>query len=100
MGVGRIEVAGLTVKGEGSCIGGKHPDPPLDNFPLLCWMPSHPQFGSMVFLEDGKASVEQVALSIVQLLSYNAVALYFGTTPEHVTQAVTYANLAGYLGPK
>ncbi len=48
----KISLGALKCVGTASCVGGKHPDPPLDAFPLLAWMVSHPRHGSKVFTED------------------------------------------------
>jgi hypothetical protein len=94
-----IEFEKLKVKGEGFCIGGKHPDPPLDAFPLLAWSQDHPVFGRMtVHTEDGKASVEQIALALCELPDVAALADRFGTSSDHVDQAIAYATSAGFLG--
>ncbi len=93
----QINISGLRLVGEASCIGGKHPDPPLDKFPLLAWMVSHPKHGSKVFTEDGAASVEDIALDVAATPSYEALALKHGTTSEHVRQAIDYALAAGFI---
>ena len=86
---GRIEVVG-----EASCIGGKHPDPPLDGFPLLAWS------GNRVHTEDGMATVEDIAISSTKMPDSKAIAQKHSTTEEHVRQAVAYAFKAKFLGPK
>lgn len=89
----------LKVKGAGVCAGGKHPDPPLDYYPLLAWTERHAEFGEMVVhLSDQKASVHQVALAFVETPSCDAVAARFGTDARHVEQAVRYATACGFLG--
>jgi|SRR5271157_1378994 len=93
-----ISLGSLKCVGAASCIGGKHPDPPLDAFPLLAWMVSHPRHGSKVFTEDGAASVEAIALDVAAMPSYEALAARHGTTAEHVRQAIEYALAAGFLG--
>jgi hypothetical protein len=98
MAEGKASVAKFTVKGEGSCVGGKHPDPPLDKFPRLAWTVSHPRHGSKVFTEDQAAAVEDIALAACETPDYEALAARFGTTPEHVRQAIDYALSAGFLG--
>ncbi len=98
MATAKVDFDGLKCTGKANCVGGKHPDPPLDRWPLLAWMVNHPDHGSKVFTEDGRASVEQIALDIATMHDYEAVAAKYGTTPDHVAQAVDYAVAAGYLG--
>ena len=98
MATAEVELNTIRCVGEASCVGGKHPDPPLDAFPLLCWMPRHPAHGADVFTEDGAASVLQIATAICETPDYAAVAARLNTTPGHVAQAVDYALKAGYLG--
>jgi hypothetical protein len=99
MSSANIAIENLKIKGEAFCIGGRHPEPPLDKYPLLAWLYDHPKFGRMtVFLEDHKASVEQVALALVELHDFDAVAKKFGTSLDHVEQAVKYAEESGYMG--
>jgi len=93
-----IDLGSLKCIGTADCIGGKHPDPPLDAFPLLAWMVSHPRHGSKVFTEDGAASVEQIGLDAATTPSYEALAVKHGTTAEHVRQAIEYALAAKFLG--
>jgi len=93
-----VNLGTLKCVGTASCIGGKHPDPPLDAFPLLAWMVSHPRHGSKVFTEDGAASVEAIALDAATTPSYEALAAKHGTTAEHVRQAIEYAVTAHFLG--
>ncbi len=95
-----ISLTALKCVGSASCIGGKHPDPPLDKFPLLAWMVSHPRHGSRVFTEDGAASVEAIALDVATTPNYEALATVHHTTAEHVRQAVDYAIEAQFLGEK
>ena len=98
MSASALHLGGLVCVGSASCIGGKHPDPPLDNFPLLAWMVSHPRHGSKVFTEDQAATVEDIALDVTATPSYEALAAKHSTTPEHVRQAIDYALAAGFLG--
>src|SRR5271157_1432108 len=93
-----LTLSGTPLSGTATCIGGKHPDPPLDAFPLLAWMVSHPRHGSKVFTEDGAASVEAIALDAAVTPSYEALAAEHRTTAEHVRQAIEYAIKAGFLG--
>lgn len=72
--------------GFATCEGGQHPDPPIHDYPLLVWVEDE------VSTEDGAASVAELAsagTSDIRELSGR-----FGTTPEHVTQALAYAALA------
>jgi hypothetical protein len=65
----------------------------LDAYPLLVHAPG--QHGPEVVTEDKGMPVS----SICNALSVNpdvvSIAARFGTTPEHVTQAVAYAHAAG-----
>ncbi len=88
----------LKIVGTGSCVGGRHPEPPIDKHPLLCWAVSHPKHGSKVFTEDGAASVEEIAVAACETPDYAALAARFGTTADHVAQAVDYAVKAHFLG--
>ncbi len=88
----------LKIVGAGSCIGGKHPEPPIDKHPLLAWMVSHPRHGSKVFTEDQAATVEDIAIAACETPNLDALAYKFGTTAEHVRQAVDYALAAHFLG--
>lgn len=83
--------------GKADCVGGKHPDPPLDTYPLLVWGPAHPTHGDKVGTEDGKATVEAIALALAESPDFDALAARFGTTPEHARQAVDYALAAGFM---
>ncbi len=92
-----VSLGSLKCVGTADCVGGKHPDPPLDKFPLLAWMVSHPKHGSKVFTEDQAASVEDIALAACETPSYDALAAKFSTTPEHFRQAIEYALAARFL---
>jgi len=92
-----VSLGSLKCVGTADCVGGKHPDPPLDGFPLLAWMVRHPKHGSKVFTEDNAASVEDIALAACYTPNYDALAEKFATTPEHVHQAIDYAVKAGFL---
>lgn len=98
MAGGILDGQTLRVVGQASCVGGKHPDPPLDGFPLLCWAVSHPVHGLKVFTEDGAATVEDIAIAAATSANLDAVASQFGTTADHVSQAIDYAVKAGFLG--
>jgi hypothetical protein len=86
------------VVGTGECVGGKHPDPPLDNFPLLVWCSAHPVHGSQVHTEDGKVTVEDLAVALPETPDLVVLAERYGTTEEHARQAIDYATQAGLLG--
>ncbi len=92
-----VSLGSLKCVGTADCVGGKHPDPPLDKFPLLAWMVSHPKHGSKVFTEDQAASVEDIAVAACTTPSYDALAAKFGATGEHIHQAIAYAVAAGFL---
>jgi len=94
----KVDLSKVKVSGTADCVGGKHPDPPLDRFPLLAWAVKHPRHGSDVFTEDGAASVQTIALAACETPDYGALAARFGTTAEHVRQAIDYALTAGFLG--
>jgi len=98
MSQGIVTLTKFVVQGDGSCVGGKHPDPPLDKFPRLAWMVSHPRHGSKVFTEDQAATVEDIAMTACETPDHEALAARFGTTAEHVRQAIDYALAAGFLG--
>jgi hypothetical protein len=93
-----INLSSLKCVGSADCIGGKHPDPSLDKFPLLAWMVKHPRHESKVFTEDQAASVEAIAIDAATTPSYEALAAKHGTTAEHVRQAINYALAAKFLG--
>jgi hypothetical protein len=98
-GDGNVAIDKLKATGVGFSTGGKHPSPPLHGYSLLCWSHAgHPKFGHGVFLEDGKASVEQVAKELTVNPNLDAITAKFGTSVEHVSQAVDYAVKAGTLG--
>jgi uncharacterized protein (DUF433 family) len=88
----------LRIVGTASCVGGKHPDPPIDKHPLLCWGVSHPVHGSKVFTNDQRASVEDIAIAACETPNLDTLAAKFGTTAEHVRQAIDYALAAKFLG--
>jgi hypothetical protein len=94
-----VELSSLKCTGKGHCHGGKTPHPPLHDYPLLAWTHhGHEKHGDGVFTEDGKASVEEIAMALPEMPSLEALAAKFGTTEEHVSQAVNYALKAGFLG--
>jgi hypothetical protein len=67
------------------------PDPPIDAHPLLVWT------GGEVKTEDGKATAEDIGLAAMEMPDLDTLAKQFGTTPDHVSQAIDYAVKAGYL---
>jgi hypothetical protein len=94
-----VTTSPLKVTGKGHCKGGVNPHPPFHDYPLLAWTHlGHPQHGDNVFTEDQKASVHDIALAVAETPNHEAVAAKFGTTVEHVNQAVAYACKSGFLG--
>lgn len=93
----RVGLDKFSCTGKAECVGGKHPDPPLDKWPLLAWSMSNEIHGSKVFTEDQVASVADIAMAACETPNYEALASRFRTTPEHVAQAVDYALAAGFL---
>ncbi len=85
------------VTARANSVGGVDPDPPIHDFPLLAWSPTHPVHGDVVFTEDQRASVHDVAIACAEMPSFAAVAAKFGTTEEHVSQAFHYAFKAGFI---
>ena len=96
--IAKVDVSNLKLIGSASCLGGKHPDPPLHGMPLLGWQVWHEKHGNQVFTEDGAASVQDIAIAACETPNYEALASRFGTTPDHVSQAVEYAVRAKFLG--
>jgi hypothetical protein len=86
-----IDFGNLAATGEGSCIGGQSPDPPLDDFPLLAFS------GGVVCLGDGSATVVEIATRRATMSDPRAIAARYHTTEEYVTQAIDYAIKAGWL---
>jgi hypothetical protein len=97
MATGTATLGRFAVKGDGSCIGGKHPDPPLDKFPKLAWAVWHPKHGNKVFTEDQAVTVEDIAIAACEVHDLDVLAARFKTTPEHARQAIEYALAAQYL---
>jgi hypothetical protein len=94
----KVDFAGVTATGKGSCHGGVHPHPPFHDYHFLAWMHTgHPRHGMQVFLEDQTASVEEIATEFATTHDLAGTAAKFGTTEEHVQQAVAYALRAGFL---
>lgn len=94
----KVDVSNLKLIGNASCMGGKFPDPPLSGFSLLAWSVWHEKHGNQVFTEDGAASVQDIAIAACETPNYEALAARFGTTTEHVAQAIEYALRAKFLG--
>lgn len=92
-----VQQSGWKCVGLASCVGGKHPDPLLDGFPLLGWQDPHPVHGKKVFTEDGAATVEDIAAAVCTVPDYEALARQFGTTAVHVSQAIEYALKPQFL---
>lgn len=93
-----VELTQLKCTGKGTCDGGAKPRPPLHDYPLLAWMHAgHHVHGKSVFTEDQKASVADIAAALPTTPDLSALAKQFGTTEEHVRQAVAYAVSAGVL---
>lgn len=97
MAQGKADLHKYEVSGQGSCVGGTHPDPPLDKWPKLAWHPKHPVHGARVITEDGVASVEEIASAACETPNLDVLAERFHTSPEHVAQAIDYAVAAKYL---
>ena len=85
----RIESSPVVASGAGHCEGGERPDPPIDGFPLLAYV------DGVVLTEDGAATVRDVKLVVLAAADRATAVAYLGTTPEHVAQALAYADLAG-----
>ena len=93
-----IELSNIKLSGKGTCDGGANPRPPLHDYPLLGWCHTgHPKHGTCVFTEDQKASVEEIASVAAETPNLQAIANRFGTTRDHVAQAIQYAINAGFL---
>lgn len=81
----------IRAEGSGAPAGGDHPDPPLDDHPLLVWV------GGEVRTEDGRASVRDLAADYEDGFGVGRLAARHGTTADHAAQAVRYASEAGVL---
>ena len=96
--IANMELDKLKVVGQAACVGGRSPSPGLHGYPLLAWMHAgHPAHGTDVFTEDGKASVGAIARALAESPSFDALAARFGTSRDHVVQALDYAVEAGLL---
>jgi hypothetical protein len=62
----------------------------LDGYPLLVYAPA--QHGEGIRTEDVGASVAEICLALAETPDVAAVAVKFRTTPEHVEQALAYAQ--------
>jgi hypothetical protein len=94
----QVDFSGLKATGQGTCHGGAHPHPPFHNYPLLSWMHAgHERHGGLVFTEDQKANVQDIAVAFLANPDLAALAAQHGTTAEHVRQAVEYAAKASFL---
>ena len=94
-GPGQVTLESVRAVGFGTCVGGIVPNPSVDGFPLLVYAPAH--YGDDVYTEDGQVSVRAVAAAFIETLNPVVVAQKFGTTLDHVTEAVKYARKAGFL---
>lgn len=92
-----VDLSTLRCTGDAACVGGKHPDPPLDAWPLLVWCPAHAEHGAKVFTEDGKASVHDLAVALAECPDLAKLAARFGTSEAHASQAISYALAAGFM---
>ena len=97
MATAQVDLTSIKCTGKAECVGGKHPDPPLDRWPLLAWMPAHEKHGAKVFTEDGAVSVEAIAMDACTTPNIEALAAKHSTTADHASQAVDYALTAGFL---
>ncbi len=93
----QINLNGVKVKGEATVLH-KPNAIRLDAFPKLVYAPR--QYGDGIWLEDGKASVRDVAEKAATTPNYLAIAQHFGTSEDHVADAIRYASdpAIGYLG--
>ena len=88
-----VPLATFRCSGKGYCIGGERPPLPMERWPLLSWGVTHPVFGDAVFLCDQSTTVEQVAMEAASTPDYAVIATRFGTTADHVAQAIDYAAM-------
>lgn len=61
-------------------------------YPLLVHAPG--QHGPGIRTEDHGIAVADIVVKAAELPSYEALAAHFGTTPDHVAQAIAYAIAA------
>ncbi len=87
MGVG---FGDLPCKGKGECSGGVHAVPPIDEFPLLAWRGDDAKFGDSVFTSDYAASADEIMAELAKNGDIAVIADRFGTTQEHVVQAIAF----------
>lgn len=67
----------------------------LDGFPLLVHAPG--QHGPGIRTEDNGTPVEDLCLAAAENPNLDAVAARFGTTVNHLLQALDYAAKAGFV---
>lgn len=84
-----MDVAGI---GKGGCEGGFDPHPALRLFPYLSYVPGHPVHGNQVQTEDGRVSVTELGIASSLITDNQALADKYGTTIEHVRQALSYMS--------
>jgi hypothetical protein len=65
----------------------------LDGYPRLVYAPSY--HGPGIRTEDNGTPVADIAAAAAETPDYGALAGRFGTTPEHVAEAIRYAVEAG-----
>lgn len=93
-----VRLAEAKFTGRVETAGGHHPRVRLDHYPLLAWThDGHPDHGDDVFTEDQKASVGSIARAAAESPSIEALADRFGTSRDHVIQALDYAVECGML---
>ncbi len=85
-----LSFSDLPCKGKGECSGGVHVVPPIDEFPLLAWRGDDAKFDDKVFTSDYAVSVDEIMAALVETSDIRVLASRFGTTKEHVAQAVAY----------
>jgi len=61
----------------------------LDAYPLLAYAPA--QHGPGIRTEDKGIPVADIVAKVAELPSFDALAAHFGTTADHVAQALAYA---------
>jgi hypothetical protein len=66
----------------------------LDDYPLLVYAPR--QHGDGIRTEDSGAAVAEIATAAAETPDLAALAARFGTTTNHVVDAIRYALDAGY----
>ena len=72
---------------------GEQPDPPITDYPLLCWTRERG-----VFTEDGAAELSSIVHAYhSRSLTAADLAGQFRTTLEHIEQALHYARQANLI---